>query len=76
MNFEEQVELQLMSSDWACKQADTLIKKLKKVRTNKERAKIITQLENIKAKLLAEHRYVDQMLSHSNFEGEEEDRGF
>ena len=71
---EQQVNLQIDSSVFACKQADEILKKWKRARTNKERAKLMPQMLSIKGRLQMESRFIDKIIDDTI--GPEDDRGF
>lgn len=75
---EKQVELQMESSQFACKQADEILRKWKRARTNKERAKLMPSMMSIKGRLQMEARFIDKMIDNTldGLGDEPEDRGF
>lgn len=75
MDYEEQqAKLQIDSSVFVCKQADEILKKWKRARTNKERAKLMPQMLSIKGRLQMEGRFIDKIIDDTI--GPEDDRGF
>ncbi len=72
---EQQTKLQLDSSQFACQQADEILKKWKRARTNKERSKLMPLMLSIKGRLQMEARFIDKMIDDT-IDPQENDRGF
>lgn len=70
MNEEERIELQLDASQWACQEADKLIKKWKSCKTAHARSKLIPKMEEMRRRLSFEKRAID-ILAGPFLEGEE-----
>jgi hypothetical protein len=69
MDTEETVKLQIKSSEWICGEVDKLLRQYRRARTNRERAKLLPQLESMKGRLMLESRTIEGFIDSILDEG-------
>lgn len=72
---ESDIILKLSSSQWMDKEADRILTLYKKAKTNREKVRLMSQLEALKGKIQSNLRELDTL--HNELFGEEDyNRGF